>query len=110
MAEEEQAVRAVRLSPDDNVATLLAAVAKGGRCTIDSGTSQLGELVANEAIDFGHKVALTDLDEGDRIMKYGQPIGLATVPISRGDHVHVHNITGLRAVGISPGESVELEV
>lgn len=83
---------AIRLSPDDNVATLLRAVAKGERVRV--GTT---EIEAGEAIALCHKIALTDLKPGDRIVKYGDPIGEVTQAIKAGAHVHVHNLRSLRA-------------
>ena len=29
---------------------------------------------------------------GEKIVKYGAPIGVATMPIAAGEHVHVHNM------------------
>ena len=43
-------------------------------------------------IPLGHKIALSDLKEGDTILKYGHDIGKAVKPIKKGDHVHVHNV------------------
>jgi altronate dehydratase len=43
-------------------------------------------------IPMGHKFALKDVGEGEAIIKYGEPIGQSTVKISRGEHVHVHNV------------------
>ncbi len=40
----------------------------------------------------GHKIALTDIKEGENVIKYGYPIGHATVDIKKGEHVHTHNI------------------
>lgn len=40
----------------------------------------------------GHKVALADIRAGENIIKYGFPIGHATVDIKAGDWVHTHNI------------------
>ncbi len=40
----------------------------------------------------GHKYALRDIGEGENIVKYGMPIGHATCPIKKGEHVHVHNV------------------
>lgn len=40
----------------------------------------------------GHKVALRDLQKGENIIKYGYPIGHATMDIHQGEHVHTHNI------------------
>lgn len=47
-------------------------------------------------IENGHKYALCDIPVGEQIIKYGFPIGVATAAISKGEHVHTHNIkTGL---------------
>ena len=43
-------------------------------------------------IPLGHKIALSDLEEGDTIIKYGHDIGKVVKPIKKGDHVHVHNV------------------
>ena len=40
----------------------------------------------------GHKYALRDIAEGEDVIKYGMPIGHATRPIAKGEHVHVHNV------------------
>ena len=40
----------------------------------------------------GHKYALRDIAEGENVIKYGMPIGHATRPIAKGEHVHVHNV------------------
>ncbi len=40
----------------------------------------------------GHKLARQPIAPGAKIIKYGVPIGSATAPIARGEHVHVHNI------------------
>jgi len=55
---------------------------------------QLGglDILILERIPRGHKVALADFKEGEDVIKYGSPIGHATRPIKKGDHVHVHNL------------------
>lgn len=53
-------------------------------------------VLIREAIPLGHKVALTDLDPGDQVLKYNEVIGAVTQPIRTGDHVHVHNIRSVR--------------
>src|SRR5690606_29711549 len=40
----------------------------------------------------GHKVALVDIEPGTQIRKYGQSIGVASVRIGAGSHVHTHNV------------------
>lgn len=45
-----------------------------------------------EDIPAGHKFALTDIAENENIVKYGFPIGHATLPIPAGSWVHTHNV------------------
>ena len=40
----------------------------------------------------GHKYALRDIKAGENIIKYGNPIGHATLDIKAGEHVHTHNV------------------
>ena len=40
----------------------------------------------------GHKYALRDIAAGEPVIKYGNPIGIATAPIKKGEHVHTHNV------------------
>lgn len=40
----------------------------------------------------GHKYALCDIKNGENIIKYGNPIGHATVDIKKGEHIHTHNM------------------
>ena len=35
---------------------------------------------------------MTDLSEGDTILKYGHDIGKVVKNIKKGEHVHVHNV------------------
>lgn len=47
----------------------------------------------------GHKFALCDIAVGEKVIKYGAPIGVATRTIARGAHVHTPNLkTGLGEV------------
>ena len=51
-------------------------------------------------IPAGHKFALRDIAEGEKIVKYGDPIGVATCLIPAGSHVHTHNVrTSLSETG-----------
>jgi (2R)-sulfolactate sulfo-lyase subunit alpha len=47
---------------------------------------------AKNEVPLGHKLALTDLKEGDTIIKYGHDIGKVVKSIKKGEHVHVHNV------------------
>ena len=48
-------------------------------------------LTAKADIPIGHKVALSDLKEGDTVIKYGEDIGRMVGPAEKGGHVHTHN-------------------
>lgn len=43
-------------------------------------------------LENGHKFAVRDIKCGENIIKYGSPIGHATSDISKGEHVHTHNV------------------
>ena len=49
-------------------------------------------LDGDEKIPAGHKFALTDITEGEYVIKYGEIIGKATQNIAKGDWVHTHNV------------------
>jgi len=40
----------------------------------------------------GHKVALRGIRQGEPVIKYGYPIGIASRDIAAGEHVHSHNV------------------
>ena len=84
--------------PADNVATALRDLAAGE--AVDAG----GRRVAvRDFIPFGHKLAIAAIAKGERILKYGQPIGRATADIAPGEHVHVHNVESERGRGDQAG-------
>lgn len=86
---------ALAIHPDDNVAVAIADIASGAVVRVwRDGT--VSELIATEPIALGHKVALVDLAPGAAITKYGETIGVATAPIAKGHHVHVHNLVSQR--------------
>lgn len=78
--------RYIKIHPNDNVAVALAELAEGE-------TVSVGELnvVLKQAVERGHKFALLPLAVGDLVIKYGLPIGHATVPVSAGEILHSHN-------------------
>lgn len=77
----------LKIHPQDNVAVTLDAIKQGASLMIGS-----LNLVATEDIDKGHKIALVNIKAGSNIIKYGFPIGHATVDIPAGAWIHVHNI------------------
>ncbi|MDA4845007.1 UxaA family hydrolase [Hoeflea poritis] len=79
--------RLLTLSPRDNVAVAKEAI-PAGETFLVSGR----EIIAAVRIGLGHKVALRPIRAGEKVLKYGVPIGSATADIAVGDHVHLHNI------------------
>lgn len=86
--------RALVLHASDNVAVALAALAPGVQLRLQGAVVTVAEPIA-----FGHKLALRDLVSGQRVVKYGEPIGVATGEIGAGRHVHVHNMASCRLPG-----------
>ena len=75
------------LSEKDNVFVALVPISTGPTQTSDNRL-----LVVGEAVTLGQKVARVNIADGEKIIKYGVSIGLATKNIKSGQHVHVHNM------------------
>lgn len=84
------------LSERDNVATALENIPIDTEIQIPLKNNLIK---LKQEIQFGHKFALEDILKGDRIIKYGETIGVATCNILKGFHVHVHNLEGTRGRG-----------
>jgi (2R)-sulfolactate sulfo-lyase subunit alpha len=81
----------------DDVAVVIADIAAGDEVkTVTLDGKEVGTVKAVENIPLGHKIALRDLDEGKEVIKYGRTIGRATRTISKGGHVHTHNVKSIR--------------
>jgi altronate dehydratase len=85
---------ALVISERDNVATALEALEPGRRIIIDA-----TEVTVRQPIPPGHKLALTDIAQGQAVIKYGSPIGIATADIPAGGHVHTQNLASSRGRG-----------
>ncbi len=79
---------ALHVTPDDNVLVALENIEKGEIASAKDGT----EVVANEFIKQGHKIAICDIKKDDPVIKYAYSIGPASQDIKRGDWVHSHNL------------------
>ena len=77
----------LRITQNDNVAVALANLPAGGTCEVEG----IAVTLADD-IPAGHKVALSDIAENEKIIKYGFPIGYATADIKKGSHVHTHDL------------------
>ena len=61
---------------------------------MDSGKKT--KVKSKDGIPLGHKLALRGIKSGEKVVEYGEVIGVATQNIEAGNHVHVHNIRSLR--------------
>lgn len=75
----------------DNVATALVDIVAGEQVKSWSKGQEL-VYTCNQDVPFGHKIAIAEIRSGEKIVKYGHPIGSATQDIRTGDWVHVHNV------------------
>lgn len=54
------------------------------------------EVKALDEIPLGHKIALRDIKSGEKVIEYGEEIGIASKDIKKGQHVHTHNLKSAR--------------
>jgi altronate dehydratase small subunit len=88
----------VIMDENDNVGIIKKAVGKGQKIDI-KGTPFEGIIEVKEDIPFGFKVAIRNIKKDEKILKFNEAIGVASVAIEKGEMVHVHNIEGLRGRG-----------
>ena len=91
-------ISALVLHKKDNVATAVRPLGSGDNIGVETGDGVVN-IVLPQPVPFGHKFALKDIGRGDKIIKYGETIGQAAADIKRGEHVHIHNVDGLRGRG-----------
>ena len=84
------------ISDRDNVATALEALETG---QVIAGPAPF---TVREPIPRGHKISLRTIAAGESVIKYGNPIGVATTEIPPGHHVHTHNVASGRGRGDLP--------
>ncbi len=86
------------LHPDDNVAVAVRAIAASDVISVDGTT-----FTSATDVPAGHKVARVAIAMGTPVIKYGFPIGRATVDIAAGSWVHEHNLrTALSGASTEP--------
>jgi len=80
-------MKPILLHPDDNVLVLAGPIAAGQVIEIDGASH-----TAPGDVAVGHKIARRALTVGEKILKYGAPIGSMTAPAQAGEHIHMHNM------------------
>lgn len=84
-------MNAMMIDTKDNVAVAIEPIAAGDAVSYLAAGKTV-ELTAAEDITIYHKLAARDIAQGEPVVKYGEHIGVATAPIPKGAHVHVHNV------------------
>ncbi|MED1792164.1 UxaA family hydrolase [Brevibacillus nitrificans] len=84
---EENQKGFIQINKADNVWICLQDVKKGDSVEVNGSF-----VVAQEDIPSGHKISNQAIAAGADIIKYGFPIGHATVDIASGEWVHSHNV------------------
>ncbi len=92
--------KVIVINAKDNVATALESLRRGAEVVIEI-QDKVGKITLVSDIPSGHKFALRDIKKGDSVIKYGEPIGQSLAKITRGEHVHVHNVISKPRLGKS---------
>ncbi|MGM7723295.1 UxaA family hydrolase [Metabacillus sp. Hm71] len=93
-----EGISCIVMNRNDSVVTLLRPVSKGEVLSFQI-EDRICTLTAKQDVAFGHKLALKRIEIGETILKYGESIGVAAAVIEEGEHVHVHNLIGVRGRG-----------
>ncbi|GGY73486.1 hydrolase [Cellvibrio zantedeschiae] len=87
MTNSKKITPVILLHPDDNILVCVTQISAGDVVHID------GESVhINQTIEVGHKLARQPLNVGEKVYRYGAPIGSMTQAAAQGEHVHMHNM------------------
>lgn len=93
--------RYIRINNKDNVMVALTELEMGQAVHTDD-----NEIIIRQTIKRGHKFATQKIRKGDKIIKYGHPIGYAITNIELGEWIHTHNVqtnlSGILEYGYSP--------
>lgn len=77
----------IKINPADSVVVCLQELKKGVTITVDG-----KEITVMQDTPPGHKILITDKEEGEDIIKYGYPIGHARQKMSAGEWVNENNL------------------
>ena len=77
----------ILLSEQDNVGVAIRDIEPGTQVGVND-----YQLVSRDTVPLGHKMALRQIEMGQKIIKFGVPVGSATQVIPAGAHVHIHNV------------------
>lgn len=87
MNSTKKMAQVILLHPNDNILVCVAHIYLGDNIFIGDEPVRV-----NSEIEVGHKLARHALAIGDKIFRYGAPIGSMTQAVAKGEHVHMHNM------------------
>ncbi len=87
MTNTKKIAQIILLHPDDNIVVCVAHIYADDLIEIDGNSVKI-----THDIEVGHKLARRALAAGDKVYRYGAPIGSMTQPVAIGAHVHMHNM------------------
>ena len=76
---------------EDTVAVVTEHIRKGEQVLCRSGKKTF-EITALSDIPIYHKIALKDMKMGEKVIKYGCPIGKLLENVKKGEYIHIHNL------------------
>jgi hypothetical protein len=77
----------ILLHERDNILIVRRFIAEGEVIEIDGQS-----LTATSSVDVGHKLARFVLKKGQKVIRFGAPIGSISADVALGEHVHTHNM------------------
>ena len=93
---EGEARKAIIMAAEDSVAIALDDLVAGDKVGIRSLLQEIVfEFEVADSVPYGHKLSVKPVAKGAEVIKNGEVIGVASQPISKGEHVHIHNIVSM---------------
>jgi hypothetical protein len=77
----------IQIHPDDNVCVATRPLPVGSEIVCGDVSFRIGE-----SRPLGAKLALKEMQTGDKVIKFGEPIGSLTTDVDVGDYIHTHNL------------------
>jgi (2R)-sulfolactate sulfo-lyase subunit alpha len=77
----------LQIHPDDNICVATHKLTAGSTIHCHDISFTLDADVA-----LGSKLALTNLQAGDKVIKFGEPIGSLAADVKLGGYIHTHNL------------------
>lgn len=84
------------IEPIDNVAVAIESLSPGDAASYQLPDGTFHTVTIQTFIPLYHKFAVRKIGAGEKIIKYAEHIGEASVDINPGEHVHIHNVISVR--------------